>query len=81
MQEIEKTSGLIKHVYDYNNSILLNEVDVVAMTSTGAVKYKQLLQHIKSEILIVEEAGELLESQLITSLTYSIKHLILIGDH
>jgi superfamily I DNA and/or RNA helicase len=32
-------------------------------------------------IVLVEEAGELLEAHVLTSLSPSTKHLILIGDH
>ncbi len=32
-------------------------------------------------VLIVEEAGEILESHVLTSLSANVKHVILIGDH
>ena len=51
------------------------------MTTTGAAKFKALLSEIHSEIMIVEEAAQILEAHMATSLTPSIKHLILIGDH
>lgn len=43
------------------------------MTTTGAAKYKNLLQRIKSDIMIVEEAAEIVEAQVSTSMTQSIK--------
>ncbi|KAB7497578.1 NFX1-type zinc finger-containing protein 1 [Armadillidium nasatum] len=49
---------------------LMKNVDVVGMTTTGAAQY-----------LIVEEAAEILEAHIVTSLSEACKHLILIGDH
>jgi hypothetical protein len=43
------------------------------MTTTGAAKYKKLLQKIKSDIMIVEEAAEIVEAHITTSMTPSIK--------
>ncbi|KAI8335061.1 P-loop containing nucleoside triphosphate hydrolase protein [Chlamydoabsidia padenii] len=54
---------------------------VVGMTSTAAAKYHDLLEEIKPTIMVVEEAAEMLESHIVTALTSSLQHLILIGDH
>ena len=55
--------------------------DVVGMTTTGAAKYHHLLKHIRPKIVIFEEAAEVLEAHIITSLTSSVQQLIMIGDH
>nr|XP_016853733.1 PREDICTED: NFX1-type zinc finger-containing protein 1 [Anolis carolinensis] len=54
---------------------------VIGMTTTGAAKYRKLLQSIRPQIVMVEEAAEILEAHVLTSLTPSCQHLILIGDH
>lgn len=51
------------------------------MTTTGAAKYRQLLQRIHPRIVIVEEAAEVLESHVVTTLSPRCDHLIMIGDH
>jgi superfamily I DNA and/or RNA helicase len=51
------------------------------MTTTGVAKYKKLINRVDSKIMIVEEAAQILESHMATSLTPKIEHLILIGDH
>ena len=51
------------------------------MTTTGAAKHYEILQSIKPKIVIVEEAAEVLEGHIITSLSDECEHLILIGDH
>ncbi|GIY60264.1 NFX1-type zinc finger-containing protein 1 [Caerostris darwini] len=54
---------------------------VVGMTTTGAAKYRHIVQSLNPRILIVEEAAEILESHIVTSLTRDTQHVILIGDH
>jgi len=36
---------------------------------------------VKSKIMIIEEAAEILEAHVITSISHNAEHLILIGDH
>ena len=59
----------------------LQKAVVIGMTTTGAAKYRTVLEHIKPTIVVVEEAAEVLEAHIITSLTQCTQHLILIGDH
>ena len=59
----------------------LRQADVIGMTTTGAAKHFEVLQSIKPKIVIVEEAAEVLEGHIITSLSDECEHLILIGDH
>ncbi|KAI9290036.1 P-loop containing nucleoside triphosphate hydrolase protein [Umbelopsis sp. AD052] len=53
---------------------------VIGMTSTAAAKYHRLLEAVKPRVIIFEEAGEMLESHIISSITSSTQHIILIGD-
>ena len=48
-------------------------MDIIAMTTTGAAKYKSVLSKVKSKIMIVEEAAEILESHLFTSINNHIE--------
>ena len=59
----------------------LEQVHVIGMTTTGAAKYQHVLHMVKPKIVIVEEAAEVLESHIVSCLTASTQHLILIGDH
>jgi hypothetical protein len=54
---------------------------VIGCTTTAAAKYVRALQSISPGILLVEEAGEILESHILTALGPETKQLILIGDH
>uniref|UniRef100_A0A672HCA1 RZ-type domain-containing protein n=1 Tax=Salarias fasciatus TaxID=181472 RepID=A0A672HCA1_SALFA len=54
---------------------------VIGMTTTGAAKFRKALQEVRPRLVIVEEAAEVLEAHIITTLSKDCQHLILIGDH
>jgi len=54
---------------------------IIGCTTSAAAKYRKELQNAKPGIVIVEEAGEILESHVLSSLATNTKHLVLIGDH
>lgn len=54
---------------------------VIGCTTTGAAKYSSLIRAATPDVILVEEAGEILESHVLTALAPSVKQLILIGDH
>ena len=60
---------------------MMKKLDIVAMTTTGACKYRKQLCNVGAEIVLIEEAAEVLEVQIVTSLSANTKQLILIGDH
>lgn len=59
----------------------LVQADVVGMTTTGLARRLNMLRKLQSKVLLCEEAGEVLESHLLTALLPSLEHAILIGDH
>ncbi|KAL1905906.1 hypothetical protein Sste5344_008293 [Sporothrix stenoceras] len=59
----------------------LKMANIVGMTTTGLAKNHDLLRHLNSKVLLCEEAGEVLEAHMLTSLLPSMQHAILIGDH
>ncbi|XP_046375690.1 NFX1-type zinc finger-containing protein 1-like [Haliotis rufescens] len=60
---------------------ILREATVIGMTTTAAARYQQALAEIGPRIIVVEEAAEVLEGHIITTLSKKCEHLILIGDH
>ena len=60
---------------------IMHEATIIGMTTTGAARYKTLLQRVAPRIVIVEEAAEVLEAHLVTSVSRGCEHFILIGDH
>lgn len=59
----------------------MKNLDLIACTTTGAAKYMNLLRNINSKILIVEEAGQINEPNLLSAITPHIEQIIMIGDH
>ena len=68
----------LENIFDME--IIRNE-KVVGMTTTGCSKYSTILEQMNFEIIIVEEAAEVLGSPIASILTRSTQHLIMIGDH
>lgn len=60
---------------------ILRSKQIVACTTTAAAKYRDHITSAKLDVLMVEEAGEILECHIVTALSQSVKQLILIGDH
>ncbi|GJJ72575.1 hypothetical protein EMPS_04933 [Entomortierella parvispora] len=94
--EIQKTlmlrlGELIKHVETLNDKKngandevrrgILRGCEVVGMTTNGAAKSQELIKKLAPKVIICEEAGEVLESHILSALSASTQHLILIGDH
>ena len=60
---------------------VISRATIVGMTTSGAARYHSVLQRIAPTIVIIEEAAEVMEAHIITSLSHNTKHTILIGDH
>lgn len=75
-----KSGKELEHYVKENPTLQLAKV--IGMTTTGAVKYKKMVEtKLKSSIMLVEEAAHVLEAYVVASLTKHCKQLILIGDH
>ncbi|XP_022102749.1 uncharacterized protein LOC110985763 [Acanthaster planci] len=60
---------------------ILRKANVIGMTTTGAARCRNVLQLLGPLVVVIEEAAEVLEAHIITTLTAKCQHLILIGDH
>ena len=60
---------------------LLKKAKVVAMTITKASIDHKLLHRLQPEMIVIEEAGGILESNVIACLTPNTKHLVMVGDY
>ncbi|KAK1750303.1 P-loop containing nucleoside triphosphate hydrolase protein [Echria macrotheca] len=58
-----------------------DRVDVVGCTTTGLTKYRALLSALSPRSLLIEEAAETREANIVSALYPTIQQLILIGDH
>lgn len=66
---------------------ILKDARIIGATTSGAAKYREILASKSPGVVIVEEAGEVLEAHVLSALSQEspnsneTKHLILIGDH
>ncbi|XP_060099018.1 NFX1-type zinc finger-containing protein 1-like [Heteronotia binoei] len=81
LEAYEKKAASLQELTFEEDLSILKRSRVIGMTTTGAAKYRKLLQNIHPRIVVVEEAAEILEAHVLTALTTSCQHLILIGDH
>ncbi|KAJ3098371.1 hypothetical protein HDU97_004095 [Phlyctochytrium planicorne] len=79
--EISIYNERLEGFYKEAEASILTKLDIIAVTTTGAAKYKRLLESVSSKIIIAEEAGEILEAHILACLHPDVQHLILIGDH
>ena len=71
----------IDRMYGRKNEAILNEKRIIACTTTGAAKHGERIRAAAPTVVLVEEAGEILESHVLTALGPDTDQLILIGDH
>ncbi|XP_013401833.1 NFX1-type zinc finger-containing protein 1-like [Lingula anatina] len=80
-REYEDELALHKEIQSEENFQVLRHAKIIGLTTTGSALCQKTLEKLQPQIIIVEEAAECMESHIISSLTESTQHLILIGDH
>nr|XP_053646669.1 NFX1-type zinc finger-containing protein 1-like [Cherax quadricarinatus] len=80
-KEFKRTSKSWREIKDQEYLHIMRHAAVVGMTTTGAATYTNVIQALQPSIVIIEEAAEILEAHVISSLTGNCQHLIMIGDH
>ena len=81
IERLEELTKLEIELQSKAEAGILKNKKLVGMTITGASIHNKLIKQVSPAIVIVEEAAEVLEPDLIAALPESIQHLILIGDH
>ena len=80
-QEYEQLCEELEAIRFEEEERVIRQSTVVGMTTSGAARYHSVLQRIAPKIVVIEEAAEVMEAHIITSLSKNTKHTILIGDH
>jgi hypothetical protein len=80
-RQYNDTQAKIDVQFNESDSQVLLQKEVIGCTTTGAAKYARLIRAAKLDVILVEEAGEILESHILTALAPTVKQLVLIGDH
>lgn len=60
---------------------ILSTKRIIGCTTSAAAKYGFSIRSSRPDVVLVEEAGEILEAHILTALSPSLSQLILIGDH
>ncbi|CAN9111591.1 unnamed protein product [Alternaria alternata] len=81
VNDATKTQRELSNIHEELNRRLLEDSDVIGVTTSGLAKRISLLQQVKCKVIICEEAGEVMESHMISALLPDVEHLIQIGDH
>ena len=80
-QEYEQLCHQLEAVRFEEEEEVIRRATVVGMTTSCAARYHSVLQRVAPKIVVIEEAAEVMEAHIITSLSHNTKHTILIGDH
>lgn len=75
------TESTLRDAWEQKTTRILQSKRIIACTTTAAAKYTKHLHNAAPGVVIVEEAGEILESHVLTAMTPNTKQLVLIGDH
>lgn len=75
------TRKQLNDIHSETSRRLLQEADVIGITTSGLAGQISLLKHVACKVLICEEAGEIMEPHMISALLPTIQHCIQIGDH
>ncbi len=80
-REFDEVQGQIEVLFREKDAHIMEQKMVIGCTTTRTAKYDRLIRAAKPDVVLVEEAGEILESHILTALVPTVKQLMLIGDH
>lgn len=80
-EQYNEAQSELDNMFKKGNAQIIASRRVIACTTTAAAKYTQELQAASRDVVLVEEAGEILESHILTSFGPHTQQLVLIGDH
>ena len=80
-QKVSETSSHLQILREQEMVSLLSRLDVLAVTATAASKHKATVARLESKVVLVCQAGQLLEAQVASWMGRRTEHLVLIADH
>ncbi|EPS44029.1 hypothetical protein H072_1969 [Dactylellina haptotyla CBS 200.50] len=81
MRKYNECQERLKHIRQLQDAHVIEKKRIIGCTTTAAAMHTDQLQKASPGIVLVEEAGEILESHILTAMTPDTKQLVLIGDH
>eukprot|EP00045_Choanoeca_perplexa_P018184 m.281223 g.281223 ORF g.281223 m.281223 type:complete len:1746 (-) comp17739_c0_seq6:2113-7350(-) len=81
LAELSELNTVIHSLKESDSHRVLGKAKIIACTTWGAANYSELLAAQQVDVMIAEEAGEILEQHILTALQPGMDQLVLIGDH
>ncbi|KAL4426727.1 hypothetical protein ABPG74_006099 [Tetrahymena malaccensis] len=81
MENYERQLLKLKEEDIFADITIMKKKKIVAMTLGGICKYSEYLKYLKYDIVLIEEAAEVLENLSVPLFQPFLKQVILIGDH
>ncbi|KAL7762599.1 hypothetical protein ACKLNR_009134 [Fusarium oxysporum f. sp. zingiberi] len=81
LDDFDNSRKAIYRTHDAVDERTLTRADVIGITTTSLAGRIELLRNLDFKVVLCEEAGELKESDVISSLKSGVEHFIQIGDH
>ena len=78
MENLQKNTESLRNLRRHNDLRVLEKATIIGCTTVAAAKFQGM---INPDVVIVEEAGEILESHILANLGNRCEQLIMIGDH
>ncbi|KDO27432.1 hypothetical protein SPRG_07020 [Saprolegnia parasitica CBS 223.65] len=79
--QYEDCVAKLKELQTSSDKRLLLKAKIVGMTTTGCAMHQELVRSLAPKVVLIEEAGEVLEAHLLSCLSSATEHVIQIGDH
>ena len=80
-QDYNKDQQELEQIRTQRNTGSIKDKRIIACTTNGAATYATAIQAASPGVVLVEEAGEILESHILAAMGPQTEQLILIGDH
>ena len=81
MKDYDRCNEQLTEIRNENLAQVIQQKRIIGCTTNAAARHKEILMNAKPGIILVEEAGEILESHILTALSSRTKQLVLVGDH
>lgn len=79
--QLNRCQKKLDSIWGEKDRDVLKDKRIIGCTTTAAAKYAEHLRSTSPRVVLLEEAGEILESHVLTALSPETKQLVLIGDH
>ncbi|KAE8154703.1 P-loop containing nucleoside triphosphate hydrolase protein [Aspergillus avenaceus] len=79
--ELDECQDRLETVFNEKRQVVMKSKRIIGCTTTAAAKYTADINTVAPGIILLEEAGEILESHVLSAMGPRTKQLVLIGDH